>query len=111
MPEYVFESSTGKRITRFYPADEAPRIGESIRHARRWYRRIPAFVIGTGRMERGSKYPYVSQSLPDTTQGCKFTKGKRKKPIIESARHEREIAARHGLTKDAACWDDCEEPK
>jgi hypothetical protein len=90
---------------------EVPSIGEEIEIAGVKYARIPAFKIAEGQISRSNTYPYVSRALPPTVSGCRFTgKGRSKKPIIESARHEREVAARHGYVKDGACFDDVEDP-
>lgn len=110
MPIYLFEDESGVLLEQHYASADVPRIGSEIQVDGRVYRRIPSFLVGKGMIERGSKYPYESNALPPTTQGCKMTKGRRPKPIIESAKHEREVAARHNLTKDAACWDEVSDP-
>jgi hypothetical protein len=106
MQIYLFESKDGVLLELPFASAAAPRIGEEIMHDGKLWTRIPSFVIGKGTMERKSKYPYVSSALPPTVTGCKFVRSKsgRMKPVIESERHEREVAARHNLTKDAACW-------
>jgi hypothetical protein len=51
-------------------------------------------------------YPYVSNALPTTLQGCKMVRQKKKngtfsrpKPLIQSQRHEREVMARNDLQR------------
>jgi hypothetical protein len=112
VPEYLFRAADDTLLTKHLAMADVPSIGAEIRVDGKVYRRIPSFKVGTGTINRGNLYPYASDALPPTVEGCKFARSKsgRLKPIIESARHEREVAARHGYTKDGACWDEVEDP-
>jgi hypothetical protein len=112
LPVYVFRAKDGTIAEIHYAMADVPSIGAEIDVDGVKYTRIPSFKVGEGRINRTNLYPYVSNALPPTTEGCKMVRGKRgrMKPVIESAKHEREVAARHGLTKDGACWDDVSEP-
>lgn len=44
------------------------------------------------------QYPYVSNRLPRHLAGCPTDK--QGKPVILSQAHEREVASRHGYTRD-----------
>lgn len=46
----------------------------------------------------GMKYPYVSRRLPKNLAGCQTNH--LGQPIIESARHEKEIARQHGYRRE-----------
>lgn len=60
------------------------------------------FGLGTGlcttKAKNDSKYPYASSRLPRNMPGCRSDA--LGKPIIESKRHERELAARYGLARE-----------
>ena len=99
LPEYVFEdTSTGERVTMVYAMKDVPSIGSIVTKPDATYRRVAdnQFQVDTGVLRY--KYPYVSQSLPRNLEGCKTNK--QGKPIIESRRHEANVAARHGYERD-----------
>ncbi|MGD9631424.1 MAG: hypothetical protein AB7V18_19465 [Pyrinomonadaceae bacterium] len=45
-----------------------------------------------------SKYPYVSNRLPRNLEGCKTDHNG--KPVVMSKKHEREIMAKHGYSRE-----------
>lgn len=99
MPTYVYEyQDTGDRVEKFQlMRDEA--LTEIDGRA---VQRVPV-VSQFMAPDRWTKYPYVSNRLPSTIKGCKLVKsGGRLKPLIESERHEKKVAAMNDLTKDAA---------
>ena len=103
MAIYVFQSVDGEQIDRVYPMEKAPTIGSLLILDGKEYRRIPSFLIGTGTIAQHGKYPYLSSALPTTVKGCKMASkrpGGRKKPLIESQKHERDMMARYDLVKD-----------
>lgn len=110
MPEYTFlNEQTGERFDLFYHMAEVPTIGEEIIHNGQVLRRVASsrFHGKTGALGHLDIYPYVSNSLPTTVQGCKMVRERRKdgklsrpKPLIRSERHEREVMARNNLVKD-----------
>ncbi len=65
-------------------------------------RRVPSVGNFTmGKLGQSDKYPYISNALPSTIDGCKMVRqGGRYKPLIENARHEREVAKKNNLVKD-----------
>lgn len=63
--------------------------------------------VGAGALNRGNQYPYVSDALPSSLPGVsKTTRNGRRKVVVNSAREEREIAARFGYEKDGAAIED-----
>ena len=99
MPEYVFEDTdTGERVTMVYAMKDVPSIGSLVTKPDATYRRVAdaGFQVDVGVIR--NMYPYVSQSLPRNLEGCKTNK--QGKPIIESRRHEANVAARHGYERD-----------
>lgn len=101
MPTYEFENSSGERIEQFHPMSSAPR---SVVINGETYERIisapSACQISMGPLGIQDKYPYTSNALPPDLDGCQtIRENGRRKPLIESARHEREVAKRNGLVK------------
>lgn len=102
MPTYVYEFQDGKRerIEVFQHMKDDPIAEIDGRPVQRII--CPPQLAG---VDKWVKYPYVSNSLPTTIQGCKMVRQKkagqwtRRKPLIESQRHEREVAARNDLMK------------
>lgn len=98
MPIYLFVDGGGKEYEIYYPAEEAPSIGDEVRHQDRNLRRVASFYLDEAGIRRKThKYPYVSSILPRNTDGAQSTK--HGKPIITSQKHEREVAARHDYFK------------
>lgn len=63
--------------------------------------RVPQWAnatIGTGKIVMDKKYPYCSSRLPRNLDGCKTNRVG--KPIVQSKRHEREIAAKLGMARE-----------
>lgn len=54
--------------------------------------------VNAEKLTADSQYPYVSKRLPRCLEGC-MTNDKGQ-PVIESRRHEREIMARHGYSRE-----------
>lgn len=54
--------------------------------------------VNSAYQSAGNNYPYVSHRLPRHLEGCSCDKSG--KPVITSRRHEMEVAARHGYTRD-----------
>ena len=100
MTRYEFiDEETGKIHVYGMPMLQAPKIGEYRTIGGRRLRRIASQSVQADTSPRRSLYPYESNALPRGMAGCPLSpKGK---PIIMSKRHEREVAARHELTKDA----------
>ncbi len=108
MPLYDFQSDAGDIIEMAFSMREVP---ESIEQDGRIYRKIITSLpqlsgLDTAR-NRGEKYPYVSNRLPPTIDGCKTVRTRRKdgtmgrpKPLIESRKHEREVMARNDLVRE-----------
>lgn len=104
--EFIHEP-TGEIVEVHFPMGSAPTIGEEILHGGRIVRRIASTKgneINTH--PNSSQYPYVSNALPRTIArdgSCKLVREKkgsrRLKPLVESARHERELMAKFDLVK------------
>lgn len=98
MPAYEFQTESGQVIEVVFSMSEAPAIGSVYEH--------PMFGPVTRIASRGQvgvnftswTYPYVSHSLPRNLPGCKTDRSGH--PIIESSRHERNVASMHGYQKD-----------
>jgi hypothetical protein len=102
MPIYVFEGKRGRVIELFFPAKDAPRIGDEITHDGRTFRRVPSCHFFQGAQNQKNKYPYLSNRLPRTIRGCELVRcprSGRMKPMIKNAQHEREVAAINDLQK------------
>jgi len=105
MPEYIFQNvATGERTEIFYKMADAPVIGEEIIHNGGIWRRV--CEIGRHQINTHpvtSKFPVCSSSLPTTLAddgSCRLGRDKpggRLKPIIESAKHKRELMAKFDL--------------
>lgn len=100
---YAFENAQGDTVDMYFPAGQAPKIGEVIVVDGEPLRRVAHFHLDTGGIARKThQYPFVSQSLP---KGCspdsevKSGPGKGK-PIIKSQAHEREVLAKTGYVRD-----------
>jgi hypothetical protein len=107
MPIYLFRTEDGELVEHHFPSRKAPRIGKTVMIGGQRCTRAPSFRVGTA-PESKSNYPYLSNSLPRTTKGCKMKadpKTGRKKPLIESRRHEREVMAKNDLVKESATFD------
>ena len=102
MPTYVFQYDDGSTVDQFYSMADAPKIGDVVTINGRKATRIPHFHLDAAGIERKThKYPYISNSLPSTIRGCDYAvQNGRKKPVIRSQSHEREIAARYDYVKD-----------
>jgi hypothetical protein len=99
MPLYLFEDvTTEERVRLAYTMADVPSCGDTIAMGDTEYRRLPEtdFQVDVGAIRW--KYPYVSQSLPRNLDGCKTNR--QGKPIIESRRHEANVAAKHGYERD-----------
>ena len=97
MPAYEFRTGEGQVIEVVFAMSDAPAIGSTYDH--------PVFGTVT-RIASGhhvspnfttSAYPYVSHALPRNLQGCRTDS--QGHPIIESRRHERNVASMHGLQR------------
>lgn len=97
MPTYVFKDEDGLTHDVFFPAADAPRIGDEIAVEGVTMVRVPHFHLDAGGIARKTnQYPFVSRSLP---KGCcpdsEVKSGLQKGcPIIRSQAHEREVLAR-----------------
>lgn len=100
MPTYVYEyQDTGDRVEKFQLMRDEPLTEIEGRAVAR----VPCVPELAGVDRKVWGYPYVSNRLPSTIKGCKLVnQGGRMKPLIESERHERKVAAMNDLTKDAA---------
>lgn len=101
MPTYVYEFENGERIEVFQSMKDDPLAEIDGRAVTKC---VIAPQLAAVALSRWDKYPYVSNALPTTIQGCKMARNKRKdgrlsrpKPLIESARHEREVMAKNDL--------------
>jgi len=98
---YEFQSDDGEILERVFPMRRAPQLGLEILHNGKVFtRRISAPKNGTA--YDSEKYPKVSSSLPVGCAGAEHVTGGRHdgKPIITSRRHEDELCARHGFTRE-----------
>ncbi len=105
---YTFEAEDGEKLDLVYPPAEVPSIGEWIcvpmrpndgRGTR--FRRTFSGRIGEGTIAQRNKYPYVSNAHAPGLPGTKTVyKNGKAKPLIESARHEREICAMNNMVRD-----------
>jgi hypothetical protein len=103
MPLYTFQAKDGQTIDLPFGMAEVPSIGEEVEVDGRIYTRIFCGRVGEGTIIQRGKYPYTSSSLnPAETRGAQIVSTKRGKDkvLIESARHEKEVAAINGLVKD-----------
>lgn len=97
MPAYEFQTDSGQVIEVVFSMSDAPAIGSVYEH--------PMFGPVTRIASRSevstnfttSTYPYVSRALPRNLQGCKTDR--QGHPIIESRRHERNVASMHGYQR------------
>jgi hypothetical protein len=66
--------------------------------------------VDAGQLSRSNAYPYLSVALdPEKTVGAETVRDPRtggQRVLIESARHEREVAAINGLEKDGSHVED-----
>jgi len=105
MPIYVFESTSGRQVDEVCPVagvgrDSGPRIGDSWEVEGEMMVRIPSRTQVSAKANQWQKYPYVSNRLPTTIQGCKMVKsGSRMKPLITSRKHENEVMAINDLQR------------
>lgn len=105
MPHYDYQfTDTGAVIEVFQSMRDEPLAEIDGRSVKRVISSPQLMGLDTGR--RRDKYPYVSNALPTTIQGTKMVRQKRrdgtwsrKKPLIESAKHEREVMARNDLVR------------
>lgn len=100
---YTFQNNDGITVDLPFDPDEVPSIGETVLVDDVPYRRLFCGRVGTGTIAMHSKYPYASSALsPASIRGAPIVtlpSGK-KKVLIKSVKHEREIMARNGLVKE-----------
>jgi hypothetical protein len=100
MPLYPFQwTDSGETFEHYFPMAEAPSIGATVTLYGKRARRLPSGAqVSASVATVTHKYPYVSSSLPRNLAGAETTSTG--KPIVTSRRHERELMARHNLTRD-----------
>lgn len=98
--QYEFQLVGGtERITRSYPVDEAPAIGDTVEvNGKRYMRIFSTPHIDAGVKQKVHGYPYRAHNLPQGLAGAEHDE--RGRCIITSQSHEREFAAQHGLKRD-----------
>ncbi len=101
---YVFEEvKTGKHVDKFFNPNDVPTIGSLMQEKGVWYRRLPSLAQVSAQVARTVHgYPRLSNALPPTVAGCRIERDKksgRKKPLVTSQRHEREVIARNNLAE------------
>ena len=99
---YEFVTKDGEIKTKQFRMSKAPPLGTEILIAGEVCKRIIStdIELPTQDAQRkfGPKYPYKANSMARWRRNCEHTKTG--VPIIESARHEREIMGQEGLTRD-----------
>lgn len=109
---HEFEAADGTVISRSLTPDELMDLPlDAARKAlyltdggKKYFRRKPT-IGGSGVIAMPydhNQYPKVSTTLPKWCEGAEhITAGRQRgKPIVESARHERELCKRYGYTRD-----------
>lgn len=100
MPVYLFSTSDGIEVESFFPAEDAPKIGDTVDIDGNRCTRIPSFVLDAAGINRKThQYPYVSRALPRNMPGVE-NYDKQGRPIITSQQHERNVAAQHDMVKE-----------
>ena len=97
---YEFENmKTGELVEVNYPMGEAPEAGTEVMIDGVMLRRIVSKAQVSAAVATVTHgYPYVSHSLPRKLKGEKTNR--KGKPIVTSRRHENELKAKHGMTRD-----------
>jgi hypothetical protein len=97
MPSYEFQTSEGTIIELFFHMREVPAIGATVNHDLFGaVTRIASAAQVSTNFTTGT-YPYASNALPRNLPGCRTDS--RGRPIIESRRHERNVASEHGYQR------------
>ena len=100
---YTFQADDGQTIDLPFESKDVPSIGETVEVEGVTYRRVFCGRVGDGTIQQHAKYPYTSNYLnPAAIKGASIVKtatGK-KKILIKSAKHEREVMARNDLVKE-----------
>lgn len=105
MPLYLFETENGQIVEEAYHMSDAPSIGTVVvlSDGRRGKRIVSPHRFSKDDTQRKfPRYPYASHALPRWTRpkgmdDLEFDK--KGKPIIKSAKQEREYAARRNMVK------------
>ncbi len=97
MPVYEYRcNKTGDMIERSFGMAQAK--PERIKERGLTYDRIYGAAPATDAINAGNKYPYVSSRLPLRLEGCPHNE--KGKTVITSAKHEREVMAKHGYRRE-----------
>lgn len=97
MPSYEFRTESGQVIEVVFAMSEVPAIGGTYDHPMFGpVTRVPSGTQVSTNFTT-STYPYVSRALPRNLAGCRTDP--QGHPIIESRRHERNVASRHGYVR------------
>lgn len=96
---YEFENvNTGEKRDFHYLMENAPCIGEIVKHSGNEWRRVVNFHVDGGMEAKVHGYPYLSSSLPRNLEGCETNS--QGKPIITSRNHEKQVMSRHDYERD-----------
>jgi len=102
VPTYLFENVDNESdvIEADYPSmRDAPPIGTLVCKEGVWFRRVVSpSQVSAGVHAVVHQYPYTSSVLPKGLPGCRLDK--KRKPIIRSRAHEREVCAQYGYERE-----------